>query len=177
MSRLLLFFLKLYFIDYVITVIPIWPLCSLPPNTPHSLSQSPHHCSCPQVMCISSLATPFPILYLTSSWLFCNYLFVLLNPLTSSPLPPQAVANCSQRRSNCAQDHPMTLWLSEHALQPIPIALQGTLCPVKKTRLFFSELAGAGTQLGWGIRLGDGHPILTQAPASEHSPSDIIWIH
>ena len=27
---------------------------------------------------ISSLATPFPILYFTSPWPFCNYLFVLL---------------------------------------------------------------------------------------------------
>ena len=26
------------------------------------------------------------ILYFTSPWLFCNYLFVLLNPLTSSPI-------------------------------------------------------------------------------------------
>ena len=33
----------------------------------------------------------FPILYFTSPWLFCSYLFALLNPLTSSPiraLPP-----------------------------------------------------------------------------------------
>ena len=39
-------------------------------------------------MSISSLATPFPILYLTSLWLFCNYLFVRLNPLTSLSMPP-----------------------------------------------------------------------------------------
>ena len=44
--------------------------------------------SCPWVMCISSLATPCPVLYFTSPWLFCNYLFILLNPLTSSPIPP-----------------------------------------------------------------------------------------
>ena len=43
-------------------------------------------------MCVNSLATPFPLLYFTSPWLFYNYLLVLLNPLTSSlihlfPLP------------------------------------------------------------------------------------------
>ena len=60
------------------------PLCPPPTSTPHSLRQAPHHCSCPWVMHISSLATPCPILYFTSPWLFCNYLFVLLNPLSSS---------------------------------------------------------------------------------------------
>ena len=42
----------------------------------------------PLAMHISSLATPFPILYFTSPWLSCDYLFVLLTPLTSSPIPP-----------------------------------------------------------------------------------------
>ena len=37
---------------------------------------------------ISSWATPFPVLYFTSPWLFCNYQFVLLNPLTSSLISP-----------------------------------------------------------------------------------------
>ena len=61
-----------------------FPLCLPPQNIHPFLRQSPHHGSCPWVMCISSLATLFPILYFTSPWLFCNYLFVLLNPLTSS---------------------------------------------------------------------------------------------
>ena len=61
-------------------------LCRPPSSTPNSLRQSPCHCSCPWIMCISSLAAPFPILF-TSPWLFCNYLFVLINPLTSSPIP------------------------------------------------------------------------------------------
>ena len=74
--------------DYGIIVILIFPLCTPPPSTPYSLKQSPHHCSCPWVMHISSSATPFPILYCTSPWLFCNCLFVLVNPLTSSPIPP-----------------------------------------------------------------------------------------
>ena len=83
----LFFFFKLYFTDYKITVIPIFP--HLLPSTlqPPSLRQSLHHCSRPRVMSISALATPFPALYFTSPWLFCNHLFVLLNPLTSSPTP------------------------------------------------------------------------------------------
>ena len=56
----------------------------------HSLRTSPRHCSCPWVMHISSLATPFPILYFISPCLFCNYPFVLVNPLTSLPIPPYA---------------------------------------------------------------------------------------
>ena len=79
-------FFKLYFIDYVITVVPIFSPLPPPSSNPHSLRQSPHHCSWPWVTHINSLATPFPTLYFTFPWLFCNYLFVLLNPLTSSPI-------------------------------------------------------------------------------------------
>ena len=79
-------FFKLYFIDYAITVSWFFHFCPPSTNTPYTLRQSSHHCSCPWVMCVSSLAAPFPILYFTSPWLFCNYLFVLLNPLTSSPV-------------------------------------------------------------------------------------------
>ena len=81
-------FLKLYFIDYAFTVVPIiLPLPPAPSRTPHSLRQFWHLCLCPWVMHLSSLAAPFLILYCTSPWLFCNYLFVLLSPLTSSPIP------------------------------------------------------------------------------------------
>ena len=80
----LILFLKLYFIDYSITMVSIFLFCLPPPSTPHSLRRFPHHCSCPWVMSISSVATPFPILCFTSPRLFSNYLFVLLNPLTSS---------------------------------------------------------------------------------------------
>ena len=52
------------------------------PSTHHSFKQFLHDCSCPWVMHISSLASPFPVLYFTSPWLF-----VLLDPLTSSPFP------------------------------------------------------------------------------------------
>ena len=52
-----------------------------PPSTQHShsLRQSPHHCSCLWVMCVSSWAPPFPILSFTSPWLVCDYRFVLLH--------------------------------------------------------------------------------------------------
>ncbi|KAF6084320.1 hypothetical protein HJG60_008596 [Phyllostomus discolor] len=75
------------YIDYAITVVPIF--LPVPPCTwhPYSLRQSPHLCSCPWVMHISSLATPFAILYFTFTWLFCNYPYVLLNSLTSLPIP------------------------------------------------------------------------------------------
>ena len=81
------FYFLLHLINYATTVGLIFPFYHPPHMTPHSLRLSTQHCSCPWVMHISSLATPFPILYCTSPWLFCNYLFVLLNPLTSSPIP------------------------------------------------------------------------------------------
>ena len=86
-------FIKLYFIDYAIKLVLILPLCPPPLGIPYSLRSSPHHCSCPWVMHISSLVSPFPILHFTSPWLFCNYLFVLLNPFTSSPILPHPPSN------------------------------------------------------------------------------------
>ena len=85
-----LFFL--YILLIILTFVLLFPPLSLSTKHPHSLRQSLRDCSCPQVMHISSLAIPFPILYLTSPWLFCNYIFILLNhltshPLSSSPLP------------------------------------------------------------------------------------------
>ena len=61
-------------------------LCAPPPSIP-TPSGGPHICSPPWNMRISSMATPFPTLYFAFPQLFCNYLFVL-NPLTSSPIPP-----------------------------------------------------------------------------------------
>ena len=91
--------------DYAITVILTFP--PLPPSTQQaSLLQAipPHHSSCPWVMCISSLATPFPILYFTSPWLFCGYLFVLPNPLTSSPIPHNPLPSCNHQNALCIHD-------------------------------------------------------------------------
>ena len=75
--------LVILFFNYILLIMLLqlswfFPLCSTPPSIPHSLRQSPHHCSWIWVMHICSLATPSPMLYLTSPWLFFNYLFVLL---------------------------------------------------------------------------------------------------
>ena len=79
----------LYFIDYAVILVPTFPLCPPPLSTLHSLRQSSHLHSSPWVMHVSSLSTPFPILYLPSPWPFCNYLFIHLNPCTfSSVLQP-----------------------------------------------------------------------------------------
>ena len=75
-----------------------------PPSTPHSLRQFPHLCSCPWVMHIRSLASPFPALYFTSPWIFCNYLFVLLNPLTSSPTPYNPLLSGNHQNTPCIHD-------------------------------------------------------------------------
>ena len=89
----LLFLFLLYCIDYAVRVGPFFPLSLPPPITSHHLRQSPHHCACPWVMCISSLAAPFPILYFTSPWLFCNYLYLILSLFTHSPIPPLLSGN------------------------------------------------------------------------------------
>lgn len=73
-------------------------------------------------------------------------------------LPLWALANFSQWRSSCPQDHPMTLRLSDQFSSPS----QGTCCLTEKTGLFCSGLAREGVQLGWGH--------LFQAGPSPHRP-------
>ena len=89
-KRDLFFFMLYIFLKSILLtmLLQLSQFCPPPSSTYHCLRQSPHHCSCPWVMHISFLATPFPILYCISPWLFCNYLFVLLNALTFSPTPP-----------------------------------------------------------------------------------------
>ena len=82
------------FLNYILLIMLLkspqfFPFCPPPRSIPHSLRQSPHHCSCPWIICIGSSATLFPVLHFTPPWLLCNYLFVFLNPLTSSPIPPR----------------------------------------------------------------------------------------
>ena len=78
-----------------ITVVPIFPLLPPPPSNLHSLWQfHPLLSSCPWVLhASSSCMLHFPILYLTSPWLFCTYQFVLLNPCTISPIIPLSSPN------------------------------------------------------------------------------------
>ena len=100
-------FLKLYCIDYNYSCPNISPSI----QTPDSLRQSPHHCSCPWVMWISSLATPFPIRHCVSPWLFCNYLFVLLNHLISSPIPPQPTPSGNHQKARHIHNSVSVLFL------------------------------------------------------------------
>ena len=65
-------------------------LFPLPPAPP-TPSGNPHAIVHVHGSCEHSLAAPFPILYFTSLWLLCNYLFVLLNPLISSAVPPHTL--------------------------------------------------------------------------------------
>ena len=94
-------FVKVYFIDYAITVVPFFsPLSPCSTCTTPSL---PRFSSCPWVVHISSLASPFPILFLTSPCLFCTYNLCFLFPIpfpSFSPLhlptdnPPYDLSFC-----------------------------------------------------------------------------------
>ena len=64
-------FFKIYFIDYAITVVPFPLHYSPPPCTPPPTHPPPPFSSCPRVIHTSSLASIFPILFLTSPRLFC----------------------------------------------------------------------------------------------------------
>ena len=62
----------------------LFPHYPPPPSNPLP-SSNPLLSSCPQVIHISSLASPFPILFLTSPCLFCTYQLCFLFP---APFPP-----------------------------------------------------------------------------------------
>ena len=60
------------------------------PLLPHSVTPLPQSIPSPLFMSMGpayKLPIPFPILYFTSPWLFCDYQFVLLNPLNFSQPP------------------------------------------------------------------------------------------
>ena len=72
-----------YFIDYAITVVP-FSFSPLFPSILHCPSHhhSPCHLSlCPWVIHVSYLASPFPILFLTSPCLLCTYHLCFLFPV------------------------------------------------------------------------------------------------
>ena len=69
---------------------PIYPQSALHPSThQHLLPFS----SCQWVVYISSLASTFPILFLTSPCLFCAYHLYFLFPVPSPPFLPLATDN------------------------------------------------------------------------------------
>ena len=58
---------------------------SLSASYQHSLQHSPLFRSCPWHVYVSSLASPFPILFLTLPCLFCTYQLCFLLPVTFPP--------------------------------------------------------------------------------------------
>ena len=84
------YFFKIYFIFYAVTVGHFFPLsfitlCPVSPTLPSAFS---HLSSCPWVVHISSLASPFPILFLIFPCLFCTYHLCFLFPVPFPPLSP-----------------------------------------------------------------------------------------
>ena len=63
-----------------------FPLPCIPPST-HIPPQTPFS-PCPWVIHVSSLASPFPILFLTSPCLFDAYQLCFLFPVPFPPIPP-----------------------------------------------------------------------------------------
>ena len=72
-SRYQKLFYKYLLLMMLLQLSQIFSLCSPPPSTPHSLWQFPPLSSCQWVMYVSSLASPFPILFLRSHCLFQLY--------------------------------------------------------------------------------------------------------
>ena len=78
----------MYFIDYAVTVLPFFlpfiPLCPVIPLPP----SFPHVSSCPWVVHGSSLASPFPILFLTSPVYFVSTIYASYSLYLFSHCPP-----------------------------------------------------------------------------------------
>ena len=87
-----IYYLKIYFTVYAITFVPIFPLCPPPPTTPLP-SSIPPPSSCWWVVHVSSLASPFPILFLTSLCLFCTHQLRFPFQVTS-PTSPMGPSSC-----------------------------------------------------------------------------------
>ena len=69
--------------QFSLPFIPLHPAYFLPPAFP-----PPQLSSCPWVVHISSLTSPFPILFLTSPCLFCTYHLCFLFPILFPPFSP-----------------------------------------------------------------------------------------
>ena len=106
-SCILLLFFKVYFIDCAITVVQIFLPLSPSTQYPPSLQQYPLS-SCLWVMHISSLASPFPILFLISPCLFCTYkLYFLISAPFLPFLPFLFLASNSQNDLNTYDSVPV----------------------------------------------------------------------
>ena len=85
---------KVYFIDYAITVFPIFPL--YPRSALHALTLQ-HSLllhSCPWVVHINSLNSLFPIPFLTSPHLFYAYQLCFFFPVPPPPFLPTEISPC-----------------------------------------------------------------------------------
>ena len=90
-------FLKKYIIDYAITVVPFPPFTPVHPAHPLPPTFPPYS-SCPWVIHTNSLASTFPILFLTSPCLFSTY---HLCYLFSVPFPPLSLSHSPVDNSPC----------------------------------------------------------------------------
>ena len=100
-----LYFFKIIFYWFFYCSCPdISPFASLLPSTPHSLRQSPHHCSCPWVMCISSwlfhslYCTLHPYVYFATTYLY------LLIPSPLHSFPHNLLPSCTHQNALCIHD-------------------------------------------------------------------------
>ena len=93
-------FFRLYFIDYAITVLifptllPLHPAPPIPQAVPLSLFTSMSH-----AYTFFGYSISYTLLYIPMLW--CNFLFVLLNTLTSSPIP---LSSGNHKNNLCIHD-------------------------------------------------------------------------
>ena len=73
---------------YAITFIPFLSALYSPLPCTHLPPAFPHLSSCPFVINVSFLASPFPVLFLISRCLFCTYHLCFLFPGPFSPFSP-----------------------------------------------------------------------------------------
>ena len=94
---------------------PFAALHSVPPSLQkHPLS------SCPKVMCVSSLASPFPILFLASHCLFCSYQLCFLIPVAYSPYSPTSFSHFLLPADNPPND--------PHTYDSVPVLVVSLVC-------------------------------------------------
>ena len=70
-----------------------FPLCLLHPAPPTPSSNFPHPLFTSMGHPYKFFGNSFPLLFLTSSCLFCTYQFLLVNPFTFSPISPNPHPN------------------------------------------------------------------------------------
>ena len=90
---LFIYLFIIYFIDYAIIVVPLFSPLNSPPSCPYFPPSFPHLGFCLCVIHISTLASPFPILFSTFSCLFCTFHLCLLFLVHFPPFFPLPADN------------------------------------------------------------------------------------